>query len=163
MTHQSYAAAAANGPTVAVNVAAATISSVVAASVASPSSATMKNLARNGKLSAAVASPAAMAGLTGNACLPPSTQDLHTAMTQKSPKKRDQNAADIGHGGTDAPVAVGHAATDASVPVASKLRYPSHRTTNVGGASSHPLAEVLMLILSSIPIWLPLLPRIHCK
>ena len=86
LTHQSYAAAAANGPTVAVNVAAATISSVVAASVASPSSATMKNLARNGKLSAAVAPPAAMAGLTGDACLPSSDQDLHTTTTQKSPE-----------------------------------------------------------------------------
>jgi len=81
-----------------------------------------------------------MAGLTGNACLPPSAQDRHTT-TQKNPKKCDQIAADIGHGATDASVAVGHAATDASVPAASKPRYPSRRTTNVGGASSHPLAK----------------------
>jgi len=72
-----------------------------------------------------------MAGLTAGACLPPSAQDLHTTTTQKSPKKRDQNAADIGHGSTDAPVAVGHAATDASIPVASKLRYPSRRTVSL--------------------------------
>jgi len=85
------------------------------------------------KLSAAVASPAAMADLTGDTFLPPSAQYLHTT-TLKSPKKRDKIAAAVCHG-----------ATDASVP-ASKSRYPSRRnagiiTTNVEGASSHPLAE----------------------
>jgi len=130
-THQSYAAAVTNGPAVAVNVSAET-TSVVAASVASPSSATMK-LSKKIKLSAAVASPAAMADVTGDAFLPPSAQDLHTT-TLKSPKKRDKIAAAFGHG-----------ATDTSVP-ASKSRYPSRCnagliTTNVGGASSRPLAE----------------------
>jgi hypothetical protein len=130
-THQSYAAAVTNGPAVAVNVSAET-TSVVAASVASPSSATMK-LSKKIKLSAAVASPAAMADVTGDAFLPPSAQDLHTT-TLKSPKKRDKIAAAVGHG-----------ATDTSVP-ASKSRYPSRCnagliTTNVGGASSRPLAE----------------------
>ena len=74
-----------------------------------------------------------MADVTGDAFLPPSAQDLHTT-TLKSPKKRDKIAAAVGHG-----------ATDTSVP-ASKSRYPSRCnagliTTNVGGASSHPLAE----------------------
>jgi hypothetical protein len=131
-TCQSYAAAVVNGPAVAVNVAAET-TSVVAASVASPSSAATK-LSKKIKLSAAVASPAAMANVTGNAFLPHSAQDLHTT-TLKSPKKRDKIAAAVGHGAT----------TDASVP-ASKSRYPSRRnagiiTINVVGASSHPLAK----------------------
>ena len=74
-----------------------------------------------------------MADVTGDAFLPPSAQDLHTT-TLKSPKKRDKIASAVGHG-----------ATDASVP-ASKSRYPSRLnagriTTNVVGASSHPLAE----------------------
>jgi len=52
-TRQSYAAAVANGPAVAVNVAAET-TSIIAASVASPSSATTK-LSKKIKLSATVA------------------------------------------------------------------------------------------------------------
>ena len=90
-------------------------------------------LSKKIKLYATVASLAAMVDLTGNAFLPPSTQDLHT-ITLKSPKKCDKIAAAVGHG-----------ATDASVP-ASKSRYPSRCnagiiTTNVVGASSHPLAK----------------------
>jgi len=137
VTRQSYAAAVTNGPAVTVNVYAET-TSVVAASVSSPSPAATKlsvamELSKKMKLSATVASPAAMADLTGDAFLPPSAQDLHTT-TLKSPKKRDNLAAAVGHG-----------ATDASVP-ASKSRYPSRRnagriTNNVVGASSHPLAE----------------------
>jgi len=50
-----------------------------------------------------VASPAAMADVTGDAFLPPSAQDLHTT-TLKSPKKRDKIAAAVGHGATDASV-----------------------------------------------------------
>ena len=131
VTCQSYAAAVANGPAVAVNVAAET-TSIVAASVASPSSAVTK-LSKKIKLSAAVASLAAMADLTGNAFLPPAAPDLPTTAL-KSPKKRYDLAAAVGHG-----------ATDASVP-AYKPRYPSHRnagrkTATVVGASSHPLAE----------------------
>ena len=99
VTHQSYTAAVVNGPAVAVNVSAET-TSVVAASVAFPSSAATK-LSKKIKLSAAVASPAAMADVTGNAFLPPSAQDLHTT-TLKSPKKRDKIAAAVGHGATDA-------------------------------------------------------------
>ena len=131
------APAVANGPTVAVNVYAET-TSVVAASVASPSPAAMKlsaatELSKKIKLSATVASPAAMADLKGDTFLPPSAQDLHTT-TLKSPKKHDKIAAAVGHG-----------ATDASIP-ASKSRYPSHRNagiiaTNFVGASSHPLAK----------------------
>ncbi len=131
VTRQSYAAAVANGPAVAVNVAAET-TSVVAASVASPSSAVTK-LSKKIKLSAAVASLTAMADLTGNAFFPPAAPDLPTTAL-KSPKKCDDLAAAVGHG-----------ATDASVP-AYKPRYPSHRnagrkTATVVGASSHPLAE----------------------
>ena len=137
VTRQSYAAAVTNGPAVAVNVYAET-TSVVASSVASSSPAATKLsaamvLSKKMKLSAAVASPAAMADLTGDAFLPPSAQDLHTT-TLKSPKKHDKIAAAVGHG-----------ATDASIP-ASKSRYPSHRNagiiaTNFVGASSHPLAK----------------------
>ena len=77
--------------------------------------------------------PAAMADVTGDAFLPPSAQDFHTT-TLKSPKKCDKIAAAVGHGATDASF------------TASKSRYPSRRnagiiTTNVGGASSHPLAK----------------------
>jgi len=137
VTRQSCTAAVANGLAVAVNVYAET-TSVVAASVASPSPVATKlsaatELSKKIKLSATVASAAPMADLTGDAFLPPSAQDLHTT-TLKSPKKRDKFATAVGHG-----------ATDASVP-ASKSRYPSRRyagiiTTNVLGASSHPLAE----------------------
>jgi len=104
-----------------------------------------------------------MVGLTGDACLPPSTQNLHTTMTQKSPKKRDQIAADIGHGGTDASVAVGHVTTDAFIPAASKSRYPSRRLPMLEVLLPILSPRMLILTLSSIQIWLTLLPRIHCK
>jgi hypothetical protein len=97
-----------------------------------------------------------MADVTGDAFLPPSTQDLHTT-TLKSPKKREKIASAVGHG-----------ATDASAP-ASKSRYPSCRhagiiTTNVGGVLLPILSpRMLMLTLSSLPIWLRLLPRSVCK
>jgi hypothetical protein len=128
-TRRSYAAAVNNGPAVAVNVAAET-TSVVAASVASPSSAATKS-SKKIKLSAAVAFPDAMVDPIDDALLPPAP-DLHTTAL-KSPKKRDDLAAAVGHG-----------ATDASIP--SKSRYPSCRnagrkTTTAVGASSHPLAE----------------------
>ena len=124
-SRRSYAAAVANGPTVAVNVTAET-TSVVAASVASPSSAATKS-SKKIKLSAAVTFPADMADPTSNALLPPAPDLPTTAL--KSPKKHDDLAAAVGHG-----------ATDASVP--SKSRYPSRcnagrKTTTAVGASSH--------------------------
>ena len=126
----SYAAAVANGPAVAANVPDET-TSVVAASVASPSSAVTKS-SKKTNLSAVVAFPAAMANRTGDALLPPAP-DLITTALKKSPKKRDNLAADVGHG-----------TTDASVPT--KSRYPSRgntgrKTSTAVGASSHPVAE----------------------
>jgi hypothetical protein len=83
------------------------------------------------KLSATVAFPAAMADPTGKALLPPAPDLPTTAL--KSPKKRDNLAAAVGHG-----------TTDASIP--SKSKYPSCRnagrkTTTAVGASSHLLDE----------------------
>ena len=73
-----------------------------------------------------------MADRTGDAILPPAPDLLTTELKKKSPKKRGDFAAAVGHG-----------ATDASVP--SKLRYPFRGTgtkTSTGkGASSHPIAE----------------------
>ena len=72
-----------------------------------------------------------MADPKADAVLPPAL-DLPTT-SLKSPKKRD-----------NLPAAIGHGATDASVP--SKPRYPScpisgSKTSTVLGASSHPFAE----------------------
>ena len=103
---------------------------IVAASVASPSSAATK-LSKKIKLSAALASLAAMANPTGDAFFPPAPDLPTTALM--SLKKHDDLAA-----------AVGHDATAASIP--SKSSYPSRcnagsKTPTVLGASSHPLAE----------------------
>ena len=129
-THRSYAAAVANGPAISVNVPGET-TSVVAASVAFPSSAATKSL-KKAKLSVDVAVPAAMANCTGNAILPPAPDLLTMELKKKSPKKRGNLVAAVGHG-----------ATDASVP--SKLRHPSRgtdrKTSTAKGASFHPIAE----------------------
>ena len=84
-THSSYAAAVANGPAVAVNVTGKT-TSVVPASVASPSSAATKS-SKKPKLSADVPVPATMVDRTGGTILPPATDLLTTELKKKSPKK----------------------------------------------------------------------------
>ena len=73
-----------------------------------------------------------MANCTGDAILPPAPDLLTTALT-KSPKKRSNLAAAVGHGATDA-------------SVTSKPRYPSRghagrKTSTAVGASSRPVAE----------------------
>ena len=73
-----------------------------------------------------------MADCTGDAIIPPAPDLLTTELKEKSPNKRGEFAAAVGHG-----------AADALVPL--EPRYPSRCTgtkTSTGkGAYSHPIAE----------------------